>query len=428
MNGVSDITAATPPEQCQIIGLPLAYLPSTKYTFTVVSTAIVSRKVYVSAGRIIGSSKSGPNTNPQAIAAEAAFTTANGDEHDHSAHAHRTRQLSETNWLDTESCFDCGRPSFGSVLFDWIAPESGNGTVTVAALCGGSSLGSGGAGFVAAAQHVRTTETYKFSSSLGHSCTPVPIYALDEYAMSGLQSKDDTASGTTTTAGGGHTMMMVFSAFDPLLGSPLYVLFGGWVVNDWGMYIFTLLVLFLGGIVTRLLRVPLAELVRRLHRRQEPKPKHETSTIAGTVSAGNVQLGNGNNRDGLDYVLLWVGFFVSQALNYGIMLVAMIMDVGFFLAIMFGLSTGFLLETCIQIKQTRGNKRSLSSASVHDIEEKRGGGGDIEMSGTVEATGVGTEGTEKIAAAAGASAPSSKLNSEENIVFTNDDIIGDCCG
>ena len=135
MTGVSSLEWANQKE-CHFIGLPKLYIPETKYTFAITSNYIVSRKIYVSSGVVIGSSKSGANKSPEAttaiekLAAQSAAGTEAKTEasHDHSAHAHR--QLTDSKG----TCFDCNRPTHGAVLYDWISPAKSTGTVLFSAL------------------------------------------------------------------------------------------------------------------------------------------------------------------------------------------------------------------------------------------------------------------------------------------------------
>jgi hypothetical protein len=371
MVGVKQITTANV-EKCSIVGLPKAWMPLTKYTFAVVSNYIVSRKVYVSAGTIVGSSKSGPNKDKKATEAEKAYVkakTAHDDSaHDHSAHAHRN--LAETttkSWLDTESCYDCGRPAHGSVLFDWIAPEGGNGTITFASLCGGSELGSGGAGFVAAASHVKLTEKHNHGKAMRHTCTDTVVTAMDDYQMSGLKAKD--TSGNADHSGHSGT----FSSFVPGV-SAIAVLFDGWNVTTWGSYIATLLAMFVLGIVCRLLRIPLASFVRE-------------KSDSNSNDMGNVKYN----------VFIWLGFFIVQAISYSLMLVSMTMDVGFFLSIVSGMATGFVMQNSQPCKKTNNNSSSVKS-DVH-------GGKDVEMSSSTGVVG----------------------DNDASGKMSDDEIIDDCC-
>ena len=359
-------------QECRLLGLQTTYIPGIKYTFAVVSDYIVARKVYASAGQIIGSSRTGINTSPAAVAAVEAYKNQNDKstkEHDHSSHAHRRRSR-RRNLLTsddiasgdtTASCFDCGRPTHGSVLFDWIAPDKGIGKVTFVALCGGSSQGNGAAGFVKISGHHSADETYAHSSS--HTCVPSVVRALDEYALSGLQASDAAAvaaaaaAGGHASGGGGHSG--TFSSFDALAGGSLSILFAGWEVSTTGGYVAVLLGCFAAGVAVRLLRIPLSQLAKGVQGVREDGD-NDNVNVDNFCSKKNI----------CSLVLLFLSFFVLQSLGYFLMLLTMLFDVGLFVSIMLGLSSGYVGETWWRRKQ-----KSEAMTKMTEKVEKEGGGG-----------------------------------------------------
>ena len=360
MTGVQNLEWATNPKDCRVVGIPVLYLPLTKYTFAIVSDHIVSRKVYVSGGVIVGSSKTGPNTSPEVKAAEEAVVASSKDAetHDHSAHAHR--QLGSTENDATGSCFDCGRPAYGSVLYDWISPAAKTGTITFAALCGGSKVGAGGAGFVRIAQHVTSKETYKHSSSMGHTCTQGVVTGLAEYEMSGLKAKDEadamnsggSHAGHGAGHGDGHSMVMVFNQWNLSSETTLPILFEGWNVTNGSSYTGAIVALFLLGVSVRLFRIPLLIIVRR--------------DREATTGGSGIGINKCNTRKVGTTILVWVSFFCLQALSYWVMLATMVYDIGLFIAILSGLSTGFVLENNYNYIQTSRKKKMFNSPRVAD--------------------------------------------------------------
>lgn len=339
MTGVSSLEWANQKE-CHFIGLPKLYIPETKYTFAITSNYIVSRKIYVSSGVVIGSSKSGANKSPEAttaiekLAAQSAAGTEAKTEasHDHSAHAHR--QLTDSKG----TCFDCNRPTHGAVLYDWISPAKSTGAVLFSALCGGSSIGNGAAGFVKIAALMEIKETYKHTTTMGHTCTDATITALDEYEMSGLKIKDEEAA--RIAAGGIDSgqvnkhegMAMVFSQWKQ--GALLQILFEGWNVTNTGSYVGTLIAMFVLGASVRLLRIPLADLVKKQ------------------------EIGIGSNWC-FGKLIIWLSFFVLQALSYWVMLATMSYDVGLFVVILAGMSSGFVVENHILTKRRKKNGSNM---------------------------------------------------------------------
>ena len=372
MVGVHSLEYAHPNE-CRLLGLQTTYIPGIKYTFAVVSDYIVARKVYASAGQIIGSSRTGINTSPAAVAAVETYNDKSTKEHDHSSHAHRRRSR-RRNLLTsddiasvdtTASCFDCGRPTHGSVLFDWIAPAKGIGKVTFVAMCGGSSQGNGAAGFVKISGQHSADETYAHSSP--HTCVPSVVRALDEYALSGLQASDAAAiaaaGGGGAAADGGHASgghSGTFSSFDALAGGNLSILFASWEVSTTGGYVAVLLGCFAAGVAVRLLRIPLGQLAKGV--RED--------------SGDNVEVDNFCSKKNIcSLVLLFLSFFVLQSLGYFLMLLTMLFDVGLFVSITLGLSSGYLGETWWRHRQKSGGGGDVTTI------EMKGRGEDSEVYG-----------------------------------------------
>lgn len=234
MYGVSAVTNATE-SQCRIRGLPQTYFGDETYTIAVVSDNIVARKLFASQGAITASSRSGPRPSVE-----------EGE--------------------PSPLCYNCDRPVYGAVLFDWTAPAVGSGDVTFAALCGGSSIGLGGSGFVAATPHVVTTPAREGYPDAGHR---VDTSALEEFILAGRTasahgSHDSHASSSSSHAAmGGHGM--VFAAFSPLHPS-LTILFKGWDVTTSPQYAGAIICFFVLGVLVRLLRILLGSIRRRASR------------------------------------------------------------------------------------------------------------------------------------------------------------------
>ncbi len=335
MHGVAGIQWAAPAE-CRLVGIPSHYVPGASYTFAVASDAIVSRKLFASQGTFTASSRSGEPAAGR-----------DGHDHDHAVHGHRSRVLVDTDAF----CFDCPVPSHGSVLFDWTAPaNSQQGTVTFAALCGGSAIGMGATGWVKTAAHVTMEESLTDTTS--HSCSGSLTYtALAEFKASGLGGAgNDMAS---MNHGGGHGSM-AFSRFSE--GAGLTILFSDWTAETDGQHAGYCVLFVLIGMVVRMCRVPLGAAVTVYG--QSPKLVGPSTLAVACI------------------------FFVTQSLAYLVMLASMTMDISLFFCIMLGLTLGFVAETVLAKR-----KRSLQSrngASVTDKAGARGGLGEQQNATTVE--------------------------------------------
>ena len=232
------------------------------------------------------------------------------------------------------------------MLFDWTAPASSQqGTVTFAALCGGSAIGMGATGWVKAAAHVTMEESLTDTTS--HSCSGSLAYtALAEFKASGLGGAGhDMAS---MNHGGGHGSM-AFSRFSEGVG--LTILFSDWRAETDGQHAGYCVLFVLIGMVVRMCRVPLGAAV----------------TVYGQ-SPGLV---------GPSTLAVACIFFVTQSLAYLVMLASMTMDISLFFCIMLGLTLGFVAETvwAKRRRSLRSRNGARNGASVSDKAGARGGQG-----------------------------------------------------
>lgn len=384
MHGVTGIVNASE-LQCRIRGLPPTYYGGARYTIAVISDYIVGRKLFASGGLITASSRAGPRPLPtEMVGCHAVlvllYSSGFALMFSRRIGAYLTTVYGMAQGGDLSPlCFSDDRAAHGAVLFDWTAPlvpSTGSATtVTFAALCGGSSVGLGGAGFVAASAHVMTfsnAEAKPAAHDAGHIHLRVDTTALEEFTLSGRTAAseaddhhamdhgdmehevtdhdgmdyDHDAMDSSTmdhstmdhgTMDHGSAHGMFFTRFNPTAPS-LTILFSGWDITTSAGYAGSVICFFCLGVLVRMLRLSLSMVRRR-------------ATVLPLISQAAV-------------------FFVINTLAYLLMLAAMTYDVGIFFAIVVGMTVGFWIELVIAKRQAACGDSQVDSDDTRSSSHK----------------------------------------------------------